>query len=332
MRVDLFPHCLVRLKRGPMGAVARGLCAQRSSWPATARKKPRFRSCVPLKYVSKRRPESTLEMAVEEAKAAYRNERTWRGTEDLFVCNVAAGIEVLLSRRSLASGREYTVVSFCGTERMTDWTCNFMMYLADSVDPCSPMASAGRVHAGFLARWRSIKDKLCSALRRVCGERAKLLVTGHSLGGALAALAANDIAAALPDATLEVVTFGAPMFADARYNARLQHANITNAVRCVHVGDFVQHLPPLPSYTHPTFGELVVVGERRHAVRHTVRRDIRTGLRAIDNHPVVRVCVRLWQNGLDIRSHDVMQYWQAIVDEDVRRVGDGASHDRACGA
>lgn len=279
--------------------------------------KPRLRSLVPIRQVSKCRPRTLLELAVEEARSVYRDARSWRCKDDVFVCDVRSGVEVMLSKRSLSNGTAYTVVSFCGTERWTDWTCNFMLFLADAVDkPCTTIVTSGRAHAGFLARWRSIRHKLLAALTRVCTPSSRVVVTGHSLGGAVAALAAVDIAMSMPHATVSLATFGAPMFADARYNGRTPPKNLKRVVRCVHVGDFVQYLPPLPQYTHPSFGDVVVVGERRRGLTRATTVD--RGMGVVNDHPLVQGCVRLWQDGLGIQSHDVMCYWQAIVERDMR--------------
>jgi hypothetical protein len=134
----------------------------------------------------------------------------------------------------------------------------------------------------------------------------------------VASLAASDIALAMPRKNVSLTTFGAPMFADARYNNRTPPANLTLVARCVHIGDFVQHLPPLPQYTHSSFGDVVVVGERRREAARATKVVIDTEFGTVHCHPLVQGCVRLWQDGMGIQSHDVMCYWQAILEDDLR--------------
>jgi predicted lipase len=72
-----------------------------------------------------------------------------------------------------------------------------------------------RVHRGFLATWTAngIDTRVLDFVRNLLasGEvRPKVLVCGHSLGGAVASLAALDIARACPEVLLGCYTFGCP--------------------------------------------------------------------------------------------------------------------------
>ncbi|KAK9819503.1 hypothetical protein WJX74_000076 [Apatococcus lobatus] len=74
------------------------------------------------------------------------------------------------------------------------------------------------VHAGFLAGWRGngFSQTLLNLIwkevlqERMPNRQPRILITGHSLGGALATLAAFDIAKELRLSNISVVTFGAP--------------------------------------------------------------------------------------------------------------------------
>jgi hypothetical protein len=129
------------------------------------------------------------------------------------------------------------VVAFRGTEarERVDWATNLRARLV-------PFDAGGSVHGGFLRAleheetWRQLERHI----REHQGKR-RLVFTGHSLGGALASLAA----ARHPNSRL-LYTFGAPKVGDrdfARNTAR-DHQRIVNG------RDLVPRLPPFPRYAH----------------------------------------------------------------------------------
>ena len=67
------------------------------------------------------------------------------------------------------------------------------------------------------------------------GKHARLLVTGHSLGGALATLAAFDIKQAVPALRMEVYTFGTP-YPGNRAFAREYDALLPDTWHVIHDG------------------------------------------------------------------------------------------------
>lgn len=132
---------------------------------------------------------------------------------------------------SLPSG--YTVIAFRGTEMMSvqDWRTNLNRELVDTI--------GGRVHAGFADAFASIRRPLLASIP----EGVPLLVTGHSLGGALATLAAMylDLSG---HSVAAVETFGSPRIADAEWCAGYDTilGDVTKRhVRCCDV------VPKLPS-------------------------------------------------------------------------------------
>lgn len=102
---------------------------------------------------------------------------------------------------------------------------------------------AGRVHAGFHAAFRSVRDGVMAWAAQQ--GAASVCITGHSLGAALATLAA----AVLPRASL--VTFGSPMVGDAEFAASFAGREFTRFVDCCDAVTFVpsgivgyRHLEP----------------------------------------------------------------------------------------
>lgn len=147
------------------------------------------------------------------------------------------------------------VCVFRGTDDLDD--------LRKDLDAKLVPAEHGRVHRGFRDALELVWDTLEP---RLCG-RAPLLA-GHSLGGALAVLAA----ARLPRVRA-VYTFGAPRVGDAAFRDALD----LPLHRVVNNNDLVPRLPPLP-YRHAgalwyldAGGRLRAQPRRRDRVREQLR-------------------------------------------------------------
>jgi triacylglycerol lipase len=98
-------------------------------------------------------------------------------------------------------------------------------------------AVGGRVHAGFLRAFTEISNAL-DALRKEKSAGRKLWLAGHSLGGALATLAAAHLGR---DAVHGLYTYGCPRVGDAKFTSVLPQ---TSHFRFVHREDWVVRQPP----------------------------------------------------------------------------------------
>jgi len=102
--------------------------------------------------------------------------------------------------------------------------------------------SGGRVHAGFAKATRGMLPLLLDWLAGEGKPRSRLILAGHSLGAALATLAASVLKPEM------LVTLGSPRVGDAEFVSTLAH---TNVVRLVDGCDVVTQLPPaLSFYAH----------------------------------------------------------------------------------
>lgn len=130
------------------------------------------------------------------------------------------------------------VLAFRGTEptQLTDLGTDLQFTLTDWTE------KAGRVHQGFARATRSIFASVNQWLEQTQAARRRLVLTGHSLGAAIATLFASVI---LPD---KLVTIGSPRVGDANFVAILAAIDMTRLVDCC---DVVTELPPeVGGYVH----------------------------------------------------------------------------------
>ncbi len=163
--------------------------------------------------------------------------------------------------------RHRVVLAIRGTSSRRDWLGNI-----DAVPvPYVPIsASKGcndcRVHKGFNNFLRTKCADIINIAQRVTMRHAdyQLVVTGHSLGAALALLAGIEFG--LMGFEPLVVTFASPrvgnrafgrwvdatVFKSTEVLARISDTGRIDAgyIRVIHAGDFVPMLPPAPMYTH----------------------------------------------------------------------------------
>ncbi|OSS44304.1 hypothetical protein B5807_11000 [Epicoccum nigrum] len=142
------------------------------------------------------------------------------------------------------------IVSFAGSASVQDFITDFAFIPVNHTT--APGCNDCKVHSGFYTAWRSVADELLSALAslRTQNPGYATVITGHSLGGALATLAFTDLRAnGIPLRT--TYTLGAPRVGNRAYadfNDRLSGATdaparIADLVRITHGIDGVPGLP-----------------------------------------------------------------------------------------
>lgn len=130
--------------------------------------------------------------------------------------------------------RDVSIVSFRGTDETEDWRYNFK---AQPVE--TPI---GRIHGGFRELYTSLDAQLIEAVRPIAS--GGLWLTGHSLGGALANLAAHEFESRHAIQVRGIVTFGQPMLFDRRAAEYMENRFGRRLLRVVNDTDAVPRMPP----------------------------------------------------------------------------------------
>jgi triacylglycerol lipase len=175
---------------------------------------------------------------------------------------------VLIDRQStdtqcaiLPEGTGITIV-FRGSESSFDWDTNFAtqqeraefdrriiqgeIVAAEDKEKVYPYESGSSsnalMHRGFVAAYFSVRDEIHAYIEN--NPVSAAVVTGHSLGGALATLCAVDIQYNFSNKlqSIEAFTYGSPKVGNAGFRDSFNR-RVPNSYRFVHGMDIVPELP-----------------------------------------------------------------------------------------
>ncbi len=138
-----------------------------------------------------------------------------------------------------------TVLAFRGTNESADWIAN--------IDILPERVPRGRIHRGFFHGYASLKVGIAAELTTRHDPQAKLWITGHSLGGALAIVSAHDFLMVNNRELFGLYTFGQPAVVAGEFTNKLADEVGKDYVRFVNESDIVTRIPPF--YHH--FGHRV---------------------------------------------------------------------------
>ncbi|GJN31463.1 hypothetical protein PR202_gb19863 [Eleusine coracana subsp. coracana] len=117
-----------------------------------------------------------------------------------------------------------------------------------------------QVHAGFYSSYNNtlLRPAIMNAVHkaRKLYRDINIIVTGHSMGGAIASFCALDLAINFGSNDVHLMTFGQPRVGNAAF-ASYFAKYVPNTIRVTHEHDIVPHLPPyfffLPRLTYRHF-------------------------------------------------------------------------------
>lgn len=147
-------------------------------------------------------------------------------------------IDINETQGFVASHANVVLVAFRGTESLGDWLGNLRL--------TGTTRGYGVVHSGFLGGYLVAQSAIIAALGRANVAGKRLIVTGHSLGGALAAVfAAEEFANVKVHA---IYTFGQPRTGRTDFQSFFAANYPQQYFRFVNDDDIVPQVPP--GYVH----------------------------------------------------------------------------------
>ncbi|MFC5529497.1 lipase family protein [Cohnella yongneupensis] len=131
------------------------------------------------------------------------------------------------------------ILAFRGTSSTTDWISDAIA----SQEKYKCVKEGGLSHRGISDIYYSARPVILPALSKLSSSRKRLHITGHSLGGALAALSAPDAAANAGFQSPVVYSFGAPRVGDPTF-VHAYSDRVGYSYRVYNQLDAVPKLPP----------------------------------------------------------------------------------------
>lgn len=140
----------------------------------------------------------------------------------------------------------HIVLVFRGSQQSADWGTNFkfrMKQFAVTHAQQDDAIPTGEVHRGFQDAWQSVEKRVLYRLRKWWTPKTQLWITGHSLGGALAALAATSLEYQ-GFKVAGLYTFGQPRVGDWAFTRQVNARMGDRMFRYVNNNDVVPLIPP----------------------------------------------------------------------------------------
>jgi hypothetical protein len=217
---------------------------------------------------------------------------------------------------------QHIVLVFRGSQQAADWGTNFkfrMKQFAILETKQEEAIPTGEVHRGFQGAWESIQPWVISKLKAWWEPDTQFWVTGHSLGGALAALAATSLEyQGFPVQGL--YTFGQPRVGDWAFTRQVNARMGDRMFRYVNNNDIVPLIPPQFNPLNPgrLYGHM---GQFRYFdFRGKLHEKSYLGQRWLDR--LLGFIVSIRQPGADVVADHMMEYYVRYLQHELDRQKD----------
>lgn len=169
-----------------------------------------------------------------EPEEQIRNKLQEQGFNTEFINIAKTDTQLFIAHNGSA-----VVMAFRGTEKFKDWLTNAGIEFRNTPH--------GRVHKGFDKALDSVWSQITKALEKAHQYGQPLWITGHSLGGALAVLAAARLALDIDQSIYKSInglyTFGQPRVGDRAFMNALDDEIKPRYFRFVNDNDIVPRVP-----------------------------------------------------------------------------------------
>lgn len=214
---------------------------------------------IPYKqHISRRRTSNGFNW--DEATAALHHAQTCYCEEDTYMTRTYGGpLSGFVATYHISNPRYDTAgyigysatdetihISFRGSVSLNNWLTTNIDVISTSYSLCSDC----RVHAGFYDAAIAVFPDVLAEVQQLRRQfpNYKVVVSGHSLGGALSHLTALELDAA-GISNVELYTFGSPRVTNTEL-AEYSTSRFPTASRVTHAKDLVVHTPGRIFYTH----------------------------------------------------------------------------------
>jgi hypothetical protein len=171
------------------------------------------------------------------SKLSYENAASVQSTtRTIWGLDTCEFFEVDETQCFIASTVDAVLVTFRGTESLGDWLGNLNLL--------STTRPYGVVHRGFLSAFQVVESRLRTLIQGL--GRRRIVLTGHSLGGALATVAAAEWQGQFPISG--IYTYGQPAVGKGEFTNHIAQHYRDSFFRFVNDDDIVPQVPP--SYEH----------------------------------------------------------------------------------
>lgn len=139
---------------------------------------------------------------------------------------------------SVSTINQEIVIAFRGSSSIRNFIADVNFEYVDFI------CSGCKAHAGFATAWYEPRTAILAALKTATAQYPtyKIVITGHSLGGAVATLAAADLRN--QGYAVDLFTYGSPRTGNAAFATWVTGQSGITA-RVTHVNDPVPRLPPM---------------------------------------------------------------------------------------